>query len=74
MIMNGEKGLECEVHVDEIHLEHVLEFKYLGCVLDESWTDGAECSRKVAKWRRVAAAIISLVNDRDLQLECPSLE
>ena len=51
-------------------LEHVLEFKYLGCVLDESDTDGAECSRKVASGRRVACAIRSLVNDKDLQLQC----
>ena len=42
MVMNGEDGLECEVHVDGIHLEHVSEFKYLACVLDESRTDGAE--------------------------------
>ena len=35
MILNGEEGLECEVHVDGIRLEHVSEFKYLGCVLDE---------------------------------------
>ena len=42
MVMNGEEGLECEVHVDGIRLEHVSEFKYLGCVLDESGTDGAE--------------------------------
>ena len=48
-------------------LEHVLEFKYLGCVLDESDTDGAECSRKVASGRRVACAIRSLA--MDLQLE-----
>ena len=40
--------MECEVHVDGIHLEHVSEFKYLGCVLEESGTDGAECSRRVA--------------------------
>ena len=39
-------------------------------VLDESGTDGAECSRKVASGRRVARAIRSLVNTRDLQLEC----
>ena len=32
MTMNGEEELECEVHVDEIHLEHVSEFKYLGCL------------------------------------------
>ena len=37
MVLNGEEGLECEVHVDGIHLEHVSEFKYL----DESGTDGA---------------------------------
>ena len=38
-----------------------------GCVLG---IDGAECSRKVASWRRVAGAIRSLVSARDLQLEC----
>ena len=31
MILNGEEGLECEVHVDGIRLVHVSEFKYLGC-------------------------------------------
>ena len=41
---------------------HVSEFKYLGCVLDEAGTDGAECSWKVT------AAIRSLVNARDLQI------
>ena len=46
------------------------EFKYLGCVLDELGTDGAECSREVVSGRRVAGAIRSLVNSRDLQLEC----
>ena len=39
--------MECEFHVNGIHLEHVSEFKYLSCVLDESGTDEAECSRKV---------------------------
>ena len=24
----GEEGLECEIHVDRIRLEHVSEFKY----------------------------------------------
>ena len=37
--------------------------------MDESGTDGAECSKKVASGRRVAGAIRSLVNTRDLQLE-----
>ena len=40
IILNGEEGLECEVHVDGICLEHVSKFKYLGCVLDESGADG----------------------------------
>ena len=70
MIMNVEEGLECEVYIDGIRLEHVSEFKYLGCVFDESGTDKAECSRKMASDRRVAGAIRSMVNDRDLQLEC----
>ena len=64
-----EEGLECEVHVDGIRLEHLLEFKYLGCVLDESGTYGAKCSRKVVSGRRAAGAIRSLVNAMDLQLE-----
>ena len=34
MVLNGEEGLEWDVYVDGISLEHVLEFKYLGCVLD----------------------------------------
>ena len=59
LILNGEEGLECEVHVDGIRLEHVSEFKHLGCVLDESDTDGAECNRKVASGRKVADAIRS---------------
>ena len=31
MVMNREEGLECEVHVDLIRLEHVSEFKYMWC-------------------------------------------
>ena len=62
--------MECEVYVDGIRLEHVSELKYLVCFLDESGTDGTECARKVANGRRVAGAIKSLVNARDLQLEC----
>ena len=27
IVLNGEEGLECEVHVDGVHLEHVSEFK-----------------------------------------------
>ena len=42
MLLGGKEGLECEVCVDEIRLEHISQFKYLGCVLDESGTDEAE--------------------------------
>ena len=38
--------------------------------LDESGTDRAECSRKIASRRRFEGAIRSQVNTRDLQLEC----
>ena len=62
MVLNVEEGLEHEVHVDGIHFEHVSEFKYMGCVLDVSGTDGTECSRKVASGRRVAGASSSLDN------------
>ena len=47
MVLGGEERLECEVCLDGIRLEHVSEFKYLGCVLDESGTDEAECRRMV---------------------------
>ena len=30
MEMNGEEGLGCEIHVDEVRLEHASKFKYLG--------------------------------------------
>ena len=38
--------------------------------MDESGTDGAECSREVKGGRRVAGAIRSVVNTKDLQIEC----
>ena len=41
LVLVGEEGLECEVYVDRIRLEHVSEFKYLGCGLNESGTDKA---------------------------------
>ena len=47
----------------EVRLEHVSKFKYLGFVMSEAGTDGAECSRKVA------GSIRSVVNARDLQIE-----
>ena len=42
----------------------------MGCVLDESSTDEAVFSRKVASGSKVAGPIRSLVNARDLQPEC----
>ena len=59
ILLGGEEGLECEVCVDGIYLEHVSESKYLGCVSDELGTDGAEFSRKVTSGRRVADTIRS---------------
>ena len=70
MGLGGEEGLECEVCIDGIRVENVSEFKYLGCVLDESGNDEAGCSRKVASGSRVAGTIRSLVNGRSLHLEC----
>ena len=64
MVLNGEEGLKCEVHVDVVRLKHGSGFMYLGRVLDEAGTDGAECSKKVV------GAIRSLVNARDLQIKC----
>ena len=66
-MLGEEEELECEVCVDGLSLKHVSELK---CVLDESGTDGADCSRKVASGRRVAGVMRSLVNARSLQLEC----
>ena len=57
MVVGGKEGLECEVCVDGMQLEHVSEFKYLGCVLDETSTNESKCRRKVASMRRVAGAI-----------------
>ena len=73
MLINGERGLECEVLVGGIRFDHVSEFRYLRWILYESGTDGAECSRKVGSGRRVAGAIRSLVNAKDLQIESASL-
>ena len=61
MALDGEEGLECEVHIDGIRFEHVSEFKYLGCVLNELGRDGEECNRNVPIRRWVAVAIRSLV-------------
>ena len=53
---------KCEVRMNGMQLEHVSEFKQLGCALDESGIDKAECRRKVASDRKNAGAIRSRVN------------
>ena len=69
MVLGGEEELEYEVCIYRIHLEHVSEFKYLGCVLDESGKDEAEYSIEVLSGRRDAGVIRSLANAKTLQLE-----
>ena len=70
MVLDGGEGLECEVLVNRILLDHVSEFKNLECVLGELGTDKAEHRRKVTNGRKVAGPVMSLVNTRGLQLEC----
>ena len=40
-MLNGEEELVCEVFEDGMQLEHMTEYKYLGCVLNKSGTDKA---------------------------------
>ena len=62
MVLNVEEGLEYEVFGDRISSDNVSEFKYLGCVLDESGRDRGECSCG----KRVGSIMRSLINARDL--------
>ena len=39
--------------VDGARLEQASVFRYLGCILDESGTDAAECRRKVKSGRKL---------------------
>ena len=41
VMAGGEEELEYEFCIDKIYLKHILEFKYLRYVLDESGTDEA---------------------------------
>ena len=38
----------------ETRLEHMSKFKYIGCVFDESGTDGAECHKMGASGKKIA--------------------
>ena len=53
IVLDGEEGLEYEVYIDGIHVEHVLEFKYLGYVFDESGTVQMDNLRGLLGIRRV---------------------
>ena len=55
-----EGGIECEVCVEGMRLEYMVEFKYLEFVLNASGTDEGECLGKVA------ATIRSVVKARGL--------
>ena len=70
MVLGGEEGVEYEVCVNLMRFEHLLEYKYFGCVLNESGINEVECSRKVVSGTRVVGAIRSLVNASGLQIEC----
>ena len=39
MVLSEEEGLECEISVDGLRLEHQSKFKFFGYVLDELGTD-----------------------------------
>ena len=53
-----------EVIGDVRTVEHFSEFKYFGCVLDESETDRAKFCRQMGSGRRVVDAI------RQVSFEC----
>ena len=72
-MLGGEEGLKCEFIGDGTRFEHVSEFNYMSCVLDESGTDDVECRKKVASGRKLAGAIRYLANGRGLQLKCARL-
>jgi hypothetical protein len=69
MVMNG-VDVQCHVEVDGVQLEQVSEFKYLGYMIENKGGDDAECDRKVSNGRRVAGAITTMGNAKNLNLEC----
>ena len=70
MVLGGEEELEHEVSVDGMRLEHVSEFKYL------FWKNQAQMRQSAQegdKWEEDFSATRSLVNGKDLQLDCAIL-
>ena len=53
----------------EANTRHVLKFKYLGGVFDESGTDDPDCNRKGTS-EKIVGTIRSLVKATSLQLDC----
>ena len=43
---------------------------YLGSTLNGKGTDGSDCNKRVKKLRKIARAIRSLVNERNLSINC----
>ena len=66
MVINGEEGSKCEVHIGGIRLEHVFEFKYLGMCFGRIMYRCGRVYRKLVRGRRVAGVIRSLANARYL--------
>ena len=58
-VLGGEEVSGCSFSVDGRRLEHVLEFKYLRVVFDESGTDGTERWRKVVSGGKFAGLIVN---------------
>ena len=56
--------------MDGIRLKHVSEYKYFGCVPDESGAYDAYCRKEVASGGKVSGAIRLIVNAKGLQLGC----
>ena len=60
MAIRGKKGSVFEVLVDGAILEDVSAFKYSGCVLSGSGTDGAECRSNGVNGTKVADSFRTL--------------
>ena len=73
MVLNGEEGSECVIVYIGWDCCMCRNLSILDVFFNESVSDETECLRKMASGRRVAGTIRSLVNARDLQLECSSL-
>ena len=65
MVLSGDEGLEWEVCIDGIHLEHVSEFKYL----DKFWINQIQMRQSVVGRWQLGGGLQVLLR----QLECASL-